>query len=100
MTIFLFSGTPGSGKSVHQAMIVYYAVKLGKPVIANYEINTDLFEDASSFTYLPNEYMTPDSLEEYARWYFQDHEFGEGKIKVFIDEAQIKFNARDWRDAA
>lgn len=98
MTVYLFTGTPGSGKSVHQAMIVYYAIKLGKPVIANYEINTELFKDASTFTYLPNDYMTPQALEEYARWYFQDHEFGEGKIKVFIDEAQIKFNSRDWRD--
>ena len=43
MTVYLFTGTPGSGKSVHQAMIVYYAVKLGKPVIANYEINTEDF---------------------------------------------------------
>lgn len=98
MTVYLFSGTPGSGKSAHQAMIVYYAVKLGRPVIANYEINLDLFKDPSSFTYLPNELMTPQSLEEYARWYFSEHEFKEGAIKVFIDEAQIKFNSRDWRD--
>lgn len=99
MTIFLMTGTPGSGKSAHMAMIIYYQIVLGKPVIANFEINTDMFEDASSFVYLPNELLTPESLEEYARYYFSENEFGEGKIKVFIDESQCIYGSREWRSA-
>ena len=97
MTVFLMTGTPGSGKSAHMAMIIYYQLKLKKPVIANFDINREMFKDASSFVYLPNEYLTPDSLEEYARYYFSENEFREGRIKVFFDEAQICLGNRDWR---
>lgn len=98
MTIFLLTGSPGSGKSMHMAQIIHYQVKYKHPVIANFEINTDGYKDASTFWYCPNESLTPENLENFARWYFgtEGHEFGESKIKVFIDEAQIKFSNRDW----
>lgn len=100
MTVYLFTGTPGSGKSLHMAQIIYYQVKLKKPVVCNFEINTEIFKDSSSFFYAPNDCLTPENLERFARWYFgeQGNEFGEGKIKVFIDEAQIIFSNRAWNE--
>lgn len=98
MTVYLFTGTPGSGKSAHMAMIIYYALKLKRPVLANFEINTEQFERPDKFVYIPNEVLSPRAIEEYARFYFSSHEFGEGKIKLFIDEAQICFNSRDWKN--
>lgn len=93
----LWTGTPGSGKSLHMAECIYWRIRFGKPVIANFEINTELFQDASSFVYLPNEMMTPRSLQEYAEWYFSENDFKESQIILFFDEAQIVLGNRDWK---
>lgn len=97
--IKLYSGTPGSGKSLHQARDVYYDLKFGRPVIANYEISREYAESAKgNFTCVDNDELTPDFLVRYARRYWQDHggKVIEGRIKLYIDECQLKFNAREW----
>lgn len=96
--ISLYTGTPGSGKSLHMAKDIYWHVRMKRPVIANFEINRDMFSDASSFTYVPYEDMTPEYLEDYARNYFKDHEFKEGTLAFYWDEAQINLNSRTWKD--
>ena len=96
--IYLYSGTPGSGKSLHQAERIFTRLRAGKPVIANYEINTGAIKHCrGEFTFLDNEQLQPDALREYSRIYFQAHRFREGAIWLFIDEAQILFNAREWQ---
>lgn len=100
MTIFLYTGTPGSGKSLHMAKDITWAVRMGRPVIANFDVNTSRFRNGGeSFTYMSNEDMTCEALETYAREYFKDHKFSEGAIKLYIDECQIRFNSRDWRNS-
>lgn len=94
--ITIMTGTPGSGKSLNMAKSIYWRVRFGKPVVANFEVNGDMFRDDSSFVYLPNEELNPDALERIAREYFADHEFGEGKIHLYIDECQLIFNSRTW----
>lgn len=94
--IYLYSGTPGSGKSLHQAIDIYYDLKFNKPVIANYTINTDIFHKNVPFIYLPNNKLTPDELVKISQEYFKNHKFKEGKLKLYIDECQILFNAREW----
>lgn len=37
--IYFMTGTPGSGKSLHMAEIIYNELRMGKNVIANFEIN-------------------------------------------------------------
>lgn len=98
--IFLYSGTPGSGKSIHMAKCIYWAVRMGRPVIANFEINTDKFEDASSFYYCPDEQLSPEKLIEFSKFWFSQpgNEFREGAIKLYWDEAQIRLNTRAWRE--
>lgn len=97
MTCFLYTGTPGSGKSLHMSKLIYWQVKMKRACVANFEINESLFNDSSSFTYCDNQRLTPDFLVKYAQDYFSDHEFKEGAIKLFIDEAQVIFNSRDWK---
>lgn len=41
--IHFFTGTPGSGKSLHMAMIIDQQLRKGKNVIANFEINEKTF---------------------------------------------------------
>lgn len=96
MTIFLYTGTPGSGKSLHVAELIYYAVKLKRPVIANFEINESMFRDSSSFTYADDDELTPEFLEQYALDYWKGRRVKEGTLKLYIDECSLMFNARDW----
>ena len=57
--IKLFSGTPGSGKSLHTAEKIYYALRAGRPVIANFDINLQFVQGRRSrrveFHYIPND---------------------------------------------
>lgn len=95
--IALYSGTPGSGKSLHQAKDIYYRLKYGHPTITNYAINTAAVKKCKGdLLVLDNSQLTPDRLIEYSRDYFKDHKYGEGKIACYIDEAQLLFNARSW----
>ena len=67
MSINFFTGTPGSGKSLHMAMIIDKWLRSGKNVIANFEINEDSFARFDEkhpgrrgiFIYVPNsEWLT------------------------------------------
>lgn len=44
--IYFYTGTPGSGKSLHMASEIHDAIWEGKNVIANFEINEDYFKNA------------------------------------------------------
>lgn len=97
--IYLYSGTPGSGKSLHAADRIIWSLKLKRPVICNFDINKNLFKKGQYdkyFTYLENSELTPKKLIEYARNYWQDRPIKEDHILLIIDEAQLMFNAREW----
>ena len=62
MTIYLYTGTPGSGKSYHMANVIYYDVRRGAPVVCNFDINRELFKDSKTFFYLDDDKLTPEVL--------------------------------------
>lgn len=98
--IYLYSGTPGSGKSFHSAMQIYDRLfRLRKPVIANFEINEQLYnkkKKKGKFTYISNFDISPDWLIEYAK---ENHVRGkEAQTLIVLDEAQILYNPRTWSD--
>lgn len=99
MTVYLFTGTPGSGKSLHQAMNIHWALKMGKPVIANFEIDDSAYR-SNLFRFVDNSQMTPEFLEAFAVDYYAGRydarKNREGSIKLYLDECQLLFNARDW----
>ena len=95
--IYLYSGTPGSGKSLHMATQLYYWLKSGKHAIGNFEINTSMIKRCKGkFIYTDNFELTPEFLKAYAVEYFKSHKFNEGALRVYIDECQLIFNAREW----
>lgn len=98
--IKLFSGTPGSGKSLHTAEKIYYALRAGRPVIANFDINQDFVmgrrKKHFDFVYTPNDQLSVDSLVHYSASYFSRHRMREDWILLVLDEAQLLFNAREW----
>lgn len=95
--IYLYSGTPGSGKSYHA--VVDAAKKLKRRdknrVIANFPLVGKRGKAISPhFEYWDNSDITISRLMSYAR---QHHRIGvEGQTLVIIDEAQCIFNSRDW----
>lgn len=96
--VSLYSGTPGSGKSLHVAKEIRDRFILGKPVIANFPVNLMKYKRAD-FTYCPNDEITPEYLINYSERYFSKHRFKEGAILLVIDECQLIFNAREWQQS-
>lgn len=96
MSISLFTGTPGSGKTLHLTDIVLSDLERGVNVISNYNINVDHIKCKGIYTYLPDDKITVRYLINFARL---NHKKGkEGSTKIVLDEAQLKFNARAWQE--
>jgi len=99
--IELYSGTPGSGKSLHVSKKIVERLNRKKPVIANFPINTDFISKKGKrkigkYIYLSNDKLTVKYLIDYAE---QNHIVGkEGQTLVVIDEAGIVFNSRTYSD--
>lgn len=98
--IYFYSGTPGSGKSLHVARDIWFKLFIKKQnVIANFPINSDLYNSKSkkgNFLYVDTFDMTPDFFINYAK---ENHVFGkESQTLVIIDECQIIYNPRSWND--
>lgn len=101
--IELYTGTPGSGKSLHCAKVIYQTISRGKGVIANFDVNMTVFgkkKKLGEFTYLDNSEITPKKLVKYAMAKHRRSTNGhmvEGQTLLILDECQILFNARDWQ---
>lgn len=93
--ISLYSGTPGSGKSLHCARTIINWSRLGYPVVGNFQVDLSKYKRAD-FTYCPNHEMTPKFLIKLSQ-----EKVGlkpkEGSILLVIDECQLLFNAREWQ---
>lgn len=98
MSIYLYSGTPGSGKSYHAAMDIWAQLrKSGRGLITNFSLNGRCLKNAKCrYHYVDNSDLTVRYLEDYAATY---HVPGvEGQTLVIIDEAQVLFNSRSFAD--
>lgn len=103
MAILLYSGTPGSGKSLHLAQDILYYCSAKKPrlVISNFTVDTSKLKYPDRFMYFDNEDLTPDKLiqlgiDRLSMW--KDYNDLEGSIVLIIDECQLLFNARAWNE--
>lgn len=97
--IYLFSGTPGSGKSLHVAEKLYYWNRQGRPCICNFEIALDKIPGSrqKDFHFVSNRDLNPDDLIAFAQEYHQKiGRIRESSILLVVDECQLVFNARDW----
>ena len=99
--IYFYSGTPGSGKSLHVARDIYYRLNRNKKypnVIANFMINEKMIKNKKArFVYKDNSDLTVSFLLNYA---FENHKQGvENQTLVVVDEASVIWNAREWQKA-
>lgn len=111
--ITLYSGTPGSGKSVHAAELIYINMSRGfRCIVCNFDINYDSFMRKSLFSKekysinkstcisVPNDMLTVDFIVNYASAFFKRDRAGriiEGQALLIIDECQLFFNSRTWQ---
>lgn len=106
--IWFYSGTPGSGKSLHVAKEIYWKMRTGHCVIANFPINMEVFKysggrkthNKGTCIQLENRMLNPEFLQNYARAFFERNKKGyivEGQALIVIDECQLIFNSRTWQ---
>lgn len=99
MTISLYSGTPGSGKSLHAAKTIYETLRYKKlPVITNFQLNVEDLKHGDKWLYVSNADLKPHTLIDYAKANAQG-KILENSILLVVDECQLLFNSRDWRDS-
>lgn len=95
MTIELYTGTPGSGKSFDACRTIYRALRRGQEVITNFEVRPSENSKGSVNCYANNE-LNPGVLITFAVDYWSSHEFKEDGILIVIDECQLLWNSRLW----
>lgn len=102
--IELYSGTPGSGKSLHTAKEIRTRLRKHKRVIiGNFYVNTKAVKRCKgSYLYVANDRLTPDRLLRFSRHLSRrlGRRLKEGEILLIIDEAQLLFNSREWQNLA
>lgn len=95
--IEIYTGYPGTGKSLHVAQRVRAVARRGYPVISNVRYALD----KGRSIYVPNSRLTPKWLEDYGQNYWAERgPVKEASILLVIDEAQLILNSRDWQDSA
>ena len=104
--IDLYTGTPGSGKSLHAADQIKKWVELYKePVICNFEINSDYLrpKGRGQIITVHNSDIRecPERLKEFSDKYKEKvgiKRIKEDTILLILDESQLLFNSRAWND--
>lgn len=93
MSIDLFSGTPGTGKSLDAAGEVRFQLSRPhpRPVLGNFELAADAPVKAPElYTYAPNADFTPDFLTDYATRFWEKQDFfREEYLTLVLDECQL-----------
>ncbi len=95
--ISLYSGTPGSGKSLHIASKLYHWTRCrNELIIVNFKVNEDVLGKKGKLIQIDDELIDVAFLNWLSEWWHKTHKFKEGGITLIIDEAQLRFNSRDW----
>lgn len=99
--ITLYSGTPGSGKSLHMAWDIRFRLKNIKNsvTLGNFYINTaSVKKRKGTYIKIDNARLTPERLIKFSRNLarHKGRRIKEDEIVLYIDEAQLLFNSRDY----
>lgn len=109
MVMNCYTGTPGSGKSLHLARDCMDYLRFGKNVICNFQCRPEILEEEKrgiigrlfrfgktygKYYFKPYKELSVSWLVSYAKKY---HKYGvENQTLLAIDECHILFNSRNW----
>lgn len=98
MAVDLYSGCPGSGKSLLATYQIIDYLLAKKNVIANFPIDLKYFKKRKigKFLYVPTSKMSVLLFLQFAREYHKHPERKKSETLIVIDEASIIFNPRNW----
>lgn len=101
MSIYCYTGTPGTGKSLHAASEIRFRLnRRDRPCLGNFELARDApVRHPENYHYWPNDMIHPDMLTEWATEYWTNgtkRPFREDSLLLVLDECQLLFNARTW----
>lgn len=107
MSIHVYTGTPGSGKSLHAASDVRFELtrRHPRPVIANFPLGNDAPVDydvrGAMYHFIPNDEMSASAIISIADrfWSESGRDFQEDYITLVLDECQLLFNSRLWNQS-
>lgn len=88
MSLYVYSGVPGSGKSYHACRDLKYNKA---PSITNMKVS-----GIDNVAVMDLRDIKPKLLMAFSLWYFNGHPFKENSLLLVIDEAQLLFNSRTW----
>jgi zona occludens toxin len=98
--IYLYSGTPGSGKSLRAAYKIISVLKTKRDVIGNFPVDLAQYfrpkqlSRIGKYHYVDNFSLSPQYLKDFAR---EHHKLGkEHQTLIVIDECAAMFNSRAW----
>jgi zona occludens toxin len=94
--IYLYTGTPGSGKSCHTMKDIIFKLQHGGNVIANFPVDISKIKKVTGkFVFMPDKDLTVKFLKDFAR---ENHKKGkESQTLLIFDEAQSTFNSREYQ---
>lgn len=99
--INLYSGTPGSGKSLHMASEIRKRLKYFKDsvTLGNFYVNVKAVDKRiGDYIMIDNSRLTPERLIKFSRRLakHKGRRLREDEIVLYIDEAQLLFNSRGY----
>lgn len=105
--IYMYRGTPGSGKSYHMAKVICACYKKGKNIFVNFEVNEDYLRSlypkskAQLFILDNRDLMYPFGLTGFSNNFHKFDKDGrvmEEQSYLFIDECNNNFDSRCWNE--
>lgn len=95
--IKIYTGVPGSGKSLHSLWLIKRALTEGKNVICNFPVRIEnIKKRKGKYLFVRDQQITVEMLIAFARKYHEERK--ENQTVLVIDEASLKFNCRTYSD--